>query len=1417
MGALREAASAFSPRVAAAKACPSLPPYKDLQRLVEAAVLENLGKEPSSPGAPAMETRFVLDRKQYEKIQETIGRVHEESGDAEISGRKSKKLIAKPTYMEPFLVWHSTQNVAKINSVLKHGYLMPGDCLPTELWTLCMAHGNRLGDGIYCSNHFDVSQWYSFIDKTKAIQLIVNILVPGRVGRVAEKGRKNIHGVLQPDEGTYVMYEHSAEAIATGVHTLWGPDLGQWVVGASERLIPVAVVTFTLPYNEHTPILPELNSRLKYMRDMQVRDGASVTFCHINEDLWMVRPASDPRLRPYLDAENGDLSQYKTVFALLATCVHNEFFVPEKRVKSAYTKDQKEEQQNDAHDLSCLQDYVKYYNEYMSSPFDFLRLYREDLTHARRRVEPLEQVFGSREKTKKEHLECMVRLCKTLVEDHGGQVPVSTALLGSVRSLKHLPCRAAEDFLRLARTSPTLEHYVQPFYNERCLDINSANLFLDHYYVLPPSVIRQPEVIRPLQDYIDGLRGKPRIRQFVPVTEHKASSVTCVDVTKGTEALRRLHFDQQGAAVTDKHSDCLVTTLSHLFDRITLGNEEGREQAINVIYLFVRAPPQDMASWDQVVGQYAKYIPFRKVMVKVFVWSGEGVEKSQPSPIKDVCKIKQFTQTLHSSSPNYFWEASNSTQCEECFQAWGDEIDHEVVRFEMETVRFAVSYPFGIAGEGFMPDRPGSVGFQPEWERNVFYGQPLVFQGEKPPYVTQDGQYYPVTTLDTMSSNDITDLSEAIFCLLSSYQGYIFASPERLNIYRYKVEKLARSLLTCIETMDGKESPSLLKGIRYKLLGFLSSIEAFGGVPFMGKWFTNLRSMKFGKQVARRVKKTFDLDGLLREVPFHDQKFVKEPSDVLNFVARKGRMVRVRTSGASEIEPWLVHVDYVSPDTDASTIDMFHAAERGIKVRDSSGHVVTDVLLDNVAGDEVAKLYTGFVFARTPYLYMPSQHPALLVNAFFACVENAFGACVEFLKPQDVSECEGKGDSHCDSGMQQTVRKYLFIAMSMLDKVRERTCVAESNNLLHCLKEQDDVEELLSTKNNIQSVNQVLAALLLPNAASLVADPDKWPRICFGILVEAVARNCRARVRSGKKTAVQLMDRALFLKNLSPTMDFKVNIKKSSQTTNHFMAHSYTNCSPFKVVGGLFFVQFIHKQMPLNDIVASFIGGEAAMGRFLRDNLPGFGGYVTQLALYLQGLQRETNRQELNRQFTNPRGIVNSILRERLDHYEIVRARATRSNHRAEHRRNVRIAEAQPYRRYHTVPRLFTPAQVKKLNASRPVNDQLVLLPHGLLLHHCCYPDCPDFLRNFETENDRKSGRRRGLFAHLRHSRLLGNLHSGFSRNMHQLTSRHNTSNKATVFREMRQLYPNVADLHIEICYNLYTEHLSGTINFPPS
>ena len=64
----------------------------------------------------------------------------------------------------PLLTFHGTQNQRALNSILQHGYLLPGEQHPTEGYSLRIANGSALGVGVYSARTYQTPAWFSFVD-----------------------------------------------------------------------------------------------------------------------------------------------------------------------------------------------------------------------------------------------------------------------------------------------------------------------------------------------------------------------------------------------------------------------------------------------------------------------------------------------------------------------------------------------------------------------------------------------------------------------------------------------------------------------------------------------------------------------------------------------------------------------------------------------------------------------------------------------------------------------------------------------------------------------------------------------------------------------------------------------------------------------------------------------------------------------------------------------------------------------------------------------------------------------------------------------------------------------------------------------------------------------------------------------------
>jgi hypothetical protein len=196
-----------------------------------------------------------------------------------------------------------------------------------------------------------------------------------------------------------------------------------------------------------------------------------------------------------------------------------------------------------------------------------------------------------------------------------------------------------------------------------------------------------------------------------------------------------------------------------------------------------------------------------------------------------------------------------------------------------------------------------------------------------------------------------------------------------------------------------------------------------------------------------------------------------------------------------------------------------------------------------------------------------------------------------------------------------------------------------------------------------------------------------------------------------------------------------LNVKKLRRTTNGAMLHSFTNCSPFKTVACLFFAKFIHERKNVDEITTAFVSGEANMANFLQEYLPRRGSSITQLALYLQGLYRMKAKYRQDIRFENPRAIVDEIVAERLQQYQVQRLREQRMQDRKINRLEIRLPDAYIFLQYHHANR--------ELNKHCPGDDQLELMRQACYRVTALTGIVPIFLSTFKLKSIRN--RERGI------------------------------------------------------------------------
>ena len=201
---------------------------------------------------------------------------------------------SKDEILYPILTFHATQNVTKINSIVKYGYILPNNEHPTFGWTLIMRTGNLYGDGVYSSPDFNTAEWFSFVDEKSAVQVIVNMVLIGKTKTVEAgkwykaKKEKSLKGVIPSLNGD--KYE-DAEGV---YHTLLSPDAKIYVTGDSKRIVPVALLTVSPNTGNgimkaYFKVPPKTLKSLKYgPRVVSPQAAAYVELFHIHKDYYVL-------------------------------------------------------------------------------------------------------------------------------------------------------------------------------------------------------------------------------------------------------------------------------------------------------------------------------------------------------------------------------------------------------------------------------------------------------------------------------------------------------------------------------------------------------------------------------------------------------------------------------------------------------------------------------------------------------------------------------------------------------------------------------------------------------------------------------------------------------------------------------------------------------------------------------------------------------------------------------------------------------------------------------------------------------------------------------------------------------------------------------------------------------------------------
>eukprot|EP01083_Nonionella_stella_P026171 72033_1 len=524
-------------------------------------------------------------------------------------------------------------------------------------------------------------------------------------------------------------------------------------------------------------------------------------------------------------------------------------------------------------------------------------------------------------------------------------------------------------------------------------------------------------------------------------------------------------------------------------------------------------------------------------------------------------------------------------------------------------------------------------------------------------------------------------------------------------------------------------------------------------------------------------------------------------------------------------------------------------------------------LLTKVMRSDLYSIYLATVFTRNPNLVIPSQKVAILMISLVQTVQQIFNNkddtkqlinhalnimyCVRLWIGNISKDTDGYWYGLIHKLYENNPGRFMTTSqaenVSSVCKVLAAICCFDESQKLfsehHMVWKAFKAHKGGTNDKIIHSMKQKLTECQLS-------------QIAIAMMGESTSRECRILVRNDADEMWRLIAKCLDIQitrederqynkwyndgKVTKGIAFEdsFNMDKAVKASAKFFNYKLkTNCTPHGIVGCLGFTKCLYKFMNSvkidslwdlltcddikiqNDLLCfiekKFRTKKITMKSFIKHYLPSTNPLYVQIALYVQGLRYHTSKTRSNGlpQLIDPLPIIQKISSGYRHHTfeQYVKKRNKQMREKLEkeakfNRRKRLLLEQNDFlltHDYPETPKIFTLSEIKTLNASRNVNDQLELAGEsGLLKHRCCFPKCTDYLVNLATEKDKIMNTRHGIWRHLRYLQrpntgyYLKNCHV----NAHRLLKREHL-NKQQFKIKMKSIYkyhPTISNDHFD-------------------
>jgi len=791
--------------------------------------------------------------------------------------------------------------------------------------------------------------------------------------------------------------------------------------------------------------------------------------------------------------------------------------------------------------------------------------------------------------------------------------------------------------------------------------------------------------------------------------------------------------------------------LNKIIDLITANH------SINIIYLF--ADKLENFDVEQAIKKYEKILKFARIVVKVIVLDNS----SENTAIK--IKYHLQTETIFDNSIYSVSDIDLST-----ILAF---IDEENIEINKNLHSYSCEE---IWKSGFLKNLHQLP------EHNIM-GRDVLYKGCYQKYIKVNNNLHKTNYIGHIDDKNKLLYIEGYNHLLNtlcSFRNFIIVNPKLMEYYLTIFEKLCTSMqqnLKIISNFVQKDNINekivlikKIKTINFRLNRIISDVTAFTKTSIKGKWYSKLINMKYAKNILKRSKT-------------HNK--IVDTSETLCETQDMGIGIRCMITSASEIEPWLIKVIYVSPDV-MTLGHVFTMNELCQEIKDSTNNVITDILLLKNDYTIEMKSYYSYVFTRNIYTYLPSQPCALITNTWVHLLEKFF--CItNTLKTNE--DCEN---------IMSTCKILFDNIFTMFELLKD---FYKNKNIQQTL---DDFDTFIKTgKNNFITFNQVVCIFLNDNN-KFSRDDNLMINVlnnenfikCF---VECIIKSARSFIKTCVKNNISINSLIFNVFGIDINTnfdDYSFNLDRASKISGKFYSQMYQDytkpCktlkfisanSPFSFVAIFEFFKLVKNGLTKDEIFTKFVNKEISMNNCLK-YFNNNNGKELQVSLYLHSLKHYQDSNYVG----SYENIIEECRQECIDLILLKRTLIAQRNNKKVKKLEKIMEEGEDFIKYHRMPTLFTQKQVDELNESRASNDKLELLASGLLKHHCCYLECPKYLHNFQTEKDKVHNRRNGLMNHLKYDSYLNNYFPAFHLLSKQLVKQSRDYND---FKRLMEQYYN--------------------------